>query len=77
MLLDRPSRHAMEPWDRWGRCFRGVLLIKQGDMKKGLRVLSAALAEFPENAFHMRYIAFLGELAEGLGLADCGRPGDN
>ena len=32
-------------------------------------VLSAALAEFPENAFHMRYIAFLGELADGLGRA--------
>ncbi len=29
-------------------------------------MLSTALGEFPENAFHMRYTFFLGELAVGL-----------
>ncbi len=66
MLLDRSSRHASQPWELWGRCFKGVLLIKQGDTMSGLRVLSTALGEFPENAFHMRYTFFLGELAVGL-----------
>jgi predicted ATPase len=69
MLLNHPWRHAAEPWNRWGRCFRGVLMIKRGDLTNGVLVLSAALAEFPERAFHMRYIYFLGELAEGLGRA--------
>ena len=68
-LLNHPWRHAAEPWNRWGRCFRGVLMIKRGDLTNGVLVLSAALAEFPARAFHMRYIYFLGELAEGLGRA--------
>jgi predicted ATPase len=65
-LLERPTQHASEPWNRWSRCYRGVLLKKQGKMKDGIRVLATALAEYPENSFHMRYIAFLGELAEGF-----------
>ncbi len=69
MLLDRPSRHAMEPWERWGRCFKAVLLLRQGDLANGLRMLSATLSEFPANAVHMRHVAFLGELAAGLGRA--------
>ncbi|MEI9936603.1 MAG: winged helix-turn-helix domain-containing protein [Pseudomonadota bacterium] len=69
MLLDGSSRHAAQPWDLWGRCFKGVLLIKQGDPTSGARMLGAALAEFPENAFHMRYVVFLGELAGGLASA--------
>jgi predicted ATPase/DNA-binding winged helix-turn-helix (wHTH) protein len=68
-LLNHPWRHAAEPWHRWSRCFRGVLMIKRGDLTNGVQVLSAALAELPERAFHMRYIYFLGELAEGLGRA--------
>jgi predicted ATPase/DNA-binding winged helix-turn-helix (wHTH) protein len=67
MLLDQPSRHAMQPWDQWGRCYKGVVLIGRGDLAAGVRALAAALGELPENAFHMRYTAFLGELAEALG----------
>jgi predicted ATPase len=66
MLLDGSSRHASQPWELWGRCFKGILLIQQGDPTSGAQLLGAALAEFPENAFHMRYVFFLGALAEGL-----------
>jgi predicted ATPase/DNA-binding winged helix-turn-helix (wHTH) protein len=68
-LLEHPGRQVSAPWDQWGRCFEGVLLIRRGDVPNGVRVLGATLAEFPENAFHMHYIAFLGELAEGLASA--------
>jgi len=66
MLLEHPGRQVSVLWDRWGRCFKGVLLIRRGDVANGVRVLGGALAEFPENAYHMHYVAFLGELAEGL-----------
>jgi predicted ATPase len=69
LLLDRAARHTKDLWTPWGLCFQGVLLIKQGDLSGGVKVLEAALAELPDNAFHMRYIPFLGELADGLGRA--------
>ena len=69
LLLDRAARHTKDLWTPWGLCFRGVLLIKQGDLRGGAKVLEAALGELPDNAFHMRYIPFLGELADGLGHA--------
>jgi predicted ATPase len=67
MLLDQHARHAVQPWDQWGRCYKGIVLIKRGDLAAGVHVLATALAELPANAFHMRYSAFLGELAEALG----------
>jgi len=68
-LLEHPGRQFSAPWDRWGRCFEGVLLLKRGNVAQGVRVLGSMLSDFPENAFHMHYIAFLGELAEGLARA--------
>lgn len=69
LLFQRPVRHAMAPWDRWGRCLRGVLKLRQGEVSDGVAMLDTALAEFPENTFHMRRIMFLGELADGQGRA--------
>jgi len=67
MLMDQHSRHALQPWEQWGRCYKGVVLIKRRDLAAGIQVLVTALGELPEKAFHMRYTAFLGALAEALG----------
>lgn len=69
MLARQPVRHAAEPWARWTRCLKGVLLMRQGALQDGLGVLGSALETFPEHSFHMRYIGFLGELAMGLARA--------
>ena len=69
MMMDRHSWHGSQPWEQWGRCYKGVLLIKRGDIAEGIQALTTALEELPEKAFHMRYTAFLGELAEALGGA--------
>lgn len=66
MLIRQPMRHAAEPWARWTRCLKGVLLMRQGALPEGLGVLESALETFPEHSFHMRYTGFLGELAMGL-----------
>jgi predicted ATPase len=66
-LLDYSTRHGLAFWQADGRCFRGVLLIRYGDVAQGLGMLRSALDELSRTAFHTRYDAFLGELAEALG----------
>jgi predicted ATPase/DNA-binding winged helix-turn-helix (wHTH) protein len=68
-LLEQPASHALSPWLRWARCYKGVVLIRRGDIAQGLETLQAGLGGMPEGAFHMRYTAFLGELADALGAA--------
>jgi predicted ATPase len=69
-LLEQPTSHALSPWLRWARCYRGAVLIRRGNIAQGLEPLRAGLGEMPEGSFHMRYTAFLGELADALGA--CG-----
>jgi hypothetical protein len=65
-LLDHSSRHALTVWHARGRCLHGVLRIRRGDVGAGVEGLRAALDELREIGFVPRYIALLGELAEGL-----------
>jgi predicted ATPase len=39
MLLDQTARHALDIFHAYGRCFKGMLLIKQGDVEVGLQLL--------------------------------------
>jgi tetratricopeptide (TPR) repeat protein len=66
MLLNRSARHGLAMWHSWGNCFRAILLIKQGAVAIGLRLLEATLANLPENRFSLRYTWVLGERADGL-----------
>ncbi len=66
MLLDQPSQGVLGPWNSWGRCFLGLLTIRRGRMAEGVEILRLALGELPVNAFHMRYSAFLGDMASAL-----------
>src|SRR5215467_5679989 len=65
ILLDHSAQLAMAVWQAWGRCFKGVLLIKRGNADAGLRLLRTALDELRETGSALRYTAFLGVLAEG------------
>jgi predicted ATPase/DNA-binding winged helix-turn-helix (wHTH) protein len=69
MLLDHSAQLAMAVWRAWGRCFKGVLLIKRGNADTGLRLLRTALDELRETGSALRYTAFLGALAEGSAVA--------
>jgi predicted ATPase/DNA-binding winged helix-turn-helix (wHTH) protein len=66
MLHDLSVKHGMDSWSVVGRCFRGVLLIRCGDIAAGLELLRTALASMPETAFHLHYVQFLAELAQAL-----------
>jgi len=69
LLLEISARRGLNRWHAWGRCFDGAIEIKQGNAAKGVQLLRGTLSEFPDTLFALRYLGFLGELAEGLGAA--------
>jgi len=70
MLIGHSERHALAFWQIWGRCFKGVLLIKRDEVATGSHHLRVALAELRVTGLGLPHTAaFLGDLAEGLGRA--------
>jgi len=69
ILLARSARDGLPIWHAWGKCFRGILWIKQGDIDAGLDLLQTTLAGLPENRFSLRQTWVFAEYAEGLRLA--------
>jgi predicted ATPase/DNA-binding winged helix-turn-helix (wHTH) protein len=67
MLLDHSAGQALPLWHATGRCFDGVLRIKQGNTAVGLTTLRSGLDELLATRFITRYVAFLAELAEAYG----------
>jgi predicted ATPase len=66
MLLNFLAGHALTVWNVLALCLRGLLLVKRGDIT-GPPLLRSALDELREMRFHLRYAAYLGMLADGLG----------
>jgi predicted ATPase len=63
------ANHSLSLCDVKARCLQGVLLIHRGNVV-GVPQLREALDELREAEFHMRYPAYLGTLAQGLGLEE-------
>jgi predicted ATPase/DNA-binding winged helix-turn-helix (wHTH) protein len=66
-LMDISARHALELWGVVGRFFKGVLLIKRGDVGSGLELMRTAFTRVPQNALSLLYTQFLAEIADALG----------
>lgn len=69
MLIDQAERNGLDFWHTWGRCFKGVLLIRRGHSHVGLTLLRAALADLRDIQYGVYYVVFLGEFAEASGRA--------
>jgi predicted ATPase/DNA-binding winged helix-turn-helix (wHTH) protein len=69
MLLGDSTRHALALFRAWGRCHQGVLVIRRGDLATGLQLLRTGLDELGEARSALRFLAFLSEMAVGLGRA--------
>jgi predicted ATPase len=82
MLIDASAEHGFDQWHAWTSClnsFRGVLLIKQGNLAEGLDVLRVALTSDPYIRF-FRHLSFrcdfaevlcrVGEIEQGLNVVD-------
>jgi predicted ATPase len=68
ILLDYSAKHALTVWNAVGRCLKGTLLVKRGDVT-GLPLLRSALNGLSEARFALRYPAYLGTLAQALAAA--------
>ena len=71
MLVHHAGRQGADVWQTYGRCFKGMLLIKRDGLDVGLPMLSAGVGELRNARFVQYYTAFLAALAEGL--ADTGQ----
>jgi predicted ATPase/DNA-binding winged helix-turn-helix (wHTH) protein len=45
MLMEQATRHSLDVWHAYGRCFEAMLLLRQGDFDRGLRRLCAAAGD--------------------------------
>jgi tetratricopeptide (TPR) repeat protein len=68
-LLATANAHALMFWRSEGGCLEGVRLLRSGNLDGGLSRLRAELRGFPGNTLTVRYIGFLGELADALSQA--------
>ena len=66
-LLEYSARQGLDFWQAYGRCFKGVLIIKRGQFAEGVTVLGAALEDLRRIQFGVYYGVFLGEFAGALG----------
>jgi predicted ATPase len=69
MLLDASARAGLKVLHDVGRCFKGMLVMKRGDLDTGLRLLRATIDELGQGEFALFRTAFLCALAEGLASA--------
>jgi predicted ATPase len=80
MLLEHSARYALPAWHASGRCFDGILRIKQGNIADGLNVLRTGLDELSKTRFELaifrsspswrRPPAGWGEIASGRAAID-------
>jgi predicted ATPase len=66
MLAHHAGRHGADVWQTYGRCFKGMLLIKRDGLDVGVPMLSAGVGELRAARFVQYYTAFLAALADGL-----------
>ena len=68
-LLEYSAKNALFFWQVWGRCFKGVHVIKSGRVDEGLIELREGMEELRNIQYGVYYVVFLCEYAEALGLA--------
>ena len=66
MLAHHAARQGAEVWQSYGRCFKGMLLIKRHDFDAGVPLLTAAVDELRRARYVQYDTAFLAALAEGF-----------
>lgn len=68
LLLDNSERYALDIWHAYGRGFRGILMMKHGDLQGGLPLLSAAASDLRRAEFTQFYTPFLSVVANALAI---------
>jgi predicted ATPase len=66
ILCEHASRYGLDVWLLWARCFKGALMVRQGDPQRGLRLLRQTFAELGESVLHPRYARLRWMFADAL-----------
>ena len=66
MLVHHAAQHGAAVWLTYGRCFKGMLLIKRDELDVGVPMLTAAVDELRPARYVQYYTAFLAALAEAF-----------
>jgi predicted ATPase len=69
MFMEQAATNALDVWRIYGRCFRGMLRIRRGDVAAGVLQLGEAVDELRQAKFVQYLTAFLLAQAEGLAEA--------
>jgi predicted ATPase/DNA-binding winged helix-turn-helix (wHTH) protein len=69
LLIDSATKHMLPLWQSMGRCFKGMLLARRGELLEGLRLLGESLDELRLAGFVLYHTAALIEFARCLGQA--------
>src|SRR5262249_32611072 len=69
VLLEHTERHAIRLWRLWAGCFKGMVMVKRGDIDAGLMLLRSEIDQAGDAGFLPRFLLPLGELAACLGEA--------
>jgi predicted ATPase len=67
-LIARATQHGLVLWRAIGHCYKGALVIQQGDTAAGCQMLRQAMAGLGPARFAAYQAAFLGNLAQGLAV---------
>jgi predicted ATPase/DNA-binding winged helix-turn-helix (wHTH) protein len=67
ILVDHATRHSLDVWNTYGRCFEGLLATREGNFDAGLNLLREAGNHMRQVGFLQYYTPWLGHFAEALG----------
>jgi predicted ATPase len=67
LLIDSAAKHFLPLWQSMGRCFKGILWARRGELAAGLRLLRESSDELRAAGFALYHTAALIELAQCLG----------
>ncbi|MBV8652280.1 MAG: hypothetical protein JO255_12490, partial [Alphaproteobacteria bacterium] len=70
VLLDLTAREALEIWHAHAVCYEGQLLLRRGEVGRGLGKLRAGIDRLTNAEFNQYIVALLGLLAQGLAIID-------
>jgi predicted ATPase/DNA-binding winged helix-turn-helix (wHTH) protein len=66
MLFDRTREHALDVWHAYAECFRGDILIRQGEASEGVWLVRDAQGRLERAGFHLYQTVFHATIAAGL-----------
>jgi predicted ATPase len=69
ILVEQAERYSLDVWSKYGHCFEGLLLTREGNFEDGLRRMRDPGNDLRQVGFLQCYTPYLGLFAEALAAA--------